>query len=365
MRIRREKPLVIANGHSTIIKEEYTHHSFFYLNFQISKSDDVYSSLNKLSEYLRDHNLKILIAFGFGFNLTFNNNTLQATIPSILFYHIPSESCKVQLICTDSDHVRLSNYPGGATVRSLDHYGVNLYFINNVTTNEKGDHYRQAYFSFATLKSILENNDISYLDLARTWLYIDDILEWYDELNRARTGFYNNENISNGVIPASTGVGQSNINGKSLLISAYALVAAEDNCMIRVVESPMQCPATDYKSSFSRALEISFTSSKRLIISGTASLDSKGETLHKGNIVRQIEYTMEVLKSIMISNQYGWDNVVRAIAYFLYPEDEKHFTDYCIANNIDCSCVLTVGATICRDDLLFEIELDAVKPLKN
>jgi len=365
MRISREKTSISDNSQLIKIKEEYPDHSFFYINFHIAKSSDVYSALKKLSAYLEDHQLEVLLAFGFGFKSHFNKGELEKMIPLILLYHNYSKGHHVQLICTDSKHVKLREYSGDTCVKSLDNYGSELYFISNVTSNEQGDYYRKAYSTFMALKRILEKNDISYSGLARTWLYIDNILDWYDELNHARTNFYNEENIFDGFIPASTGIGLSNLNGKSLSISAYALREGKDDCIIRMIESPLQCPATDYKSSFSRAVEISFNTSKRLIISGTASINSRGETLHKDSIEKQIEHTMEVVKSIMINEQYGWDNVVRSIAYFPATKVEKYFINYCMLNNIDSSYIMAVNGTVCRDDLLFEIELDAVKPVQH
>lgn len=362
MRISREEHSSGSKNIFTVIREKYADHSFFYINFSIPKSNDISSALLELSEYIRVNGFEVLMAFGFGFNKGRMAGTLNKNLPLLLLYHGSSEYSKVQLICTDSKRVEVKSFKEDIILKIMPHNGIKIYFINNIITDISGDHFIQAYNTFDTLKSILKKYKIPYGGLARTWLYIENILDWYDELNRARNDFFELENIFQELIPASTGIGLTNTSGKLISISAYALAGRKHDCSIRMIESPMQCPAIEYKSSFSRAVEIVMHSSKRLLISGTASISSSGLTLHKNNIIKQIEHTMEVVKSIMLTEDYKWDNTVRAIAYFKYPGDQKYFFDYCSKNNIDCSFILTVGGTVCRDELLFEIELDAVKP---
>lgn len=365
MKISREKISIHDRSDLTIVREEYPQHAFFYINFNVWPEGNIYQAVKNLSSYIEHNGLEVLLGFAFG-----SENPVLDGLPDnledlIFLKHDVSRGCQFQLICTDSNKVRLIQNDEKCLVKAVDHFGSSLVFISNILPGESDDCYLQAYSSFKSLGKIIKDNRTSLNNLARTWLYIYNILDWYDDLNRARNDFYTEENIFNGFIPASTGIGMGNIHGKCLSISAFAISENEGNSLIRIVDSPMQCDATNYKSSFSRAVEISHKTSKRLIISGTASIDSKGKTIFKGNIKKQVEHTMEVVKSIMLNENYGWNNVVRAIAYFLDPQDEKHFYDYCLKNYIDNSFILTVGGTICRDDLLFEIELDAVKPLQH
>lgn len=361
MQIKREIFCDTGNILLTAIREEYTQHSFFYINLYVDKYQDIETGLKYLSDYMDEKRLEILMAYCFGSFKNFNFLKHIKLTPLTILSHSCAPGTSYQLICTDSEDVLIRESIGDIYVKSLNHFGTELFFVSNLASEKDVDNYTQTYSVFQYLKSIIKKYNIGFKGLARTWLYINDILEWYDELNRARTSFFNEENIFTGIVPASTGVGNSNITSKSLLLNALLIKSDEHKNIIRMLDSPLQCPATDYKSSFSRAVEISHIASKRLLISGTASIDSEGQTLHHDNIKLQIKQTMEVVNSIMRKEDYEWKNMVRGIAYFKEPDYVKHFIEYCRLNQIDNSYILNAGGTICRDDLLFEIEVDFVK----
>ena len=74
----------------------------------------------------------------------------------------------------------------------------------------------------------------------------------------------------------------------------------------------------------------------------------------------QIDRTMKVVHAILESRGMAWRNTTRAIAYFQDMKSAPLLADYCRANGIMDLPVVNAHATVCRHDLLFEIELDAV-----
>jgi enamine deaminase RidA (YjgF/YER057c/UK114 family) len=126
------------------------------------------------------------------------------------------------------------------------------------------------------------------------------------------------------------------------------------------VPSPLQCPALDYKSSFSRAVEVQTSKQRHLYISGTASIDPAGHTAHVGNVEKQIELTMEVVEEILKSRNMKWSDTSGAVAYFKDLHDQPLFEAWCRARNLSSLPVKLVEATICREDLLFEVEWESV-----
>jgi len=97
-----------------------------------------------------------------------------------------------------------------------------------------------------------------------------------------------------------------------------------------------------------------------LFISGTASISLDGKTLHESNVEAQIDTTVQVIKTILKSREMDWSDVNRAIAYFKKSADMSWFRRFCVKNNLSLPVVITQSA-ICRDDLLFEMEVDAIK----
>lgn len=215
---------------------------------------------------------------------------------------------------------------------------------------------------FENLEAILRQEGFAFTDVVRTWLYMDRILEWYDDFNRARDAFFDSRKIFGGFVPASTGIGSANATGSAIISAAIAMRPKGANGATRaMVDSPLQCSALDYRSSFSRAAEIVTPSETTLFISGTASIEPGGLTAHLDDPVKQIDLTMEVVREILKTREMDWSHTTRAIAYIKRPEYRPVWQNWLKANGLPADYAQEIIADVCRDDLLFELELDAVK----
>ena len=74
-------------------------------------------------------------------------------------------------------------------------------------------------------------------------------------------------------------------------------------------------PATAYRSSLSRAVEVAFPEHRLLIISGTASVAPDGKSMFADDIVRQIHLTLDVVDAILKSRHMRWEDTSRTVAY--------------------------------------------------
>jgi len=217
----------------------------------------------------------------------------------------------------------------------------------------------QACQTFENLATALGQAGFTLADVARTWFYNDDILAWYGDFNRVRTAHYARTLFHTGSLPASTGVEGSNPADAALVMGAWAVQPLDNATRVAEVESPLQCPAPAYGSSFSRAMEIASGGSRRVLISGTASIAPGGETLWPGDTRKQIELTMEVVAAILRSREMNLGDVTRATAYFKHPADAELFAKWLEKRELQTMPYVPVHCDICRDDLLFELELDA------
>ncbi|MHC4665589.1 MAG: RidA family protein [Planctomycetota bacterium] len=227
-------------------------------------------------------------------------------------------------------------------------------------TERSGSNTEQAREVFDEMESGLSAAEMDFSHVVRTWLYLNKILSWYEQFNTIRTAFFSQRGLFAGVIPASTGIGAGNCAGAAVVAEALAIKPKKQNVRVQAVPSPLQCPAPDYKSSFSRAVEVVLPDHRRLYVSGTASIEPDGKTAHVGNAEKQIALTMEVVATVLQSRLMDWSSVSRAIAYFKEIENAPLFDRYCKANDIPVLPVAVAHGDICRDELLFEIELDAV-----
>ena len=209
------------------------------------------------------------------------------------------------------------------------------------------------------LETIFAGVGFTLADVVRTWFYLDNILAWYDDFNRARTGKYSGVKFCTGSLPASTGVGAKNPAGSALAMAALAFRPLQKNAYAEEVASPLQCPAPAYGSAFSRAMEVTTNAGRRLHISGTASIAPGGKTLWVGDMRRQVELTMEVVGAILHSRGLTFAELTRATAYFRHAENAGVFGDWLTANQLTQMPVVFAQCDVCRDDLLFELEAEA------
>lgn len=219
----------------------------------------------------------------------------------------------------------------------------------------------QAREVFETLERVLADAGLTYNDVVRTWIFLRDLLSWYREFNDVRTAFYQEHGVFGKLLPASTGIGAWTPSGAAIVVDALAIRPKRPTFTIDVVPSPLQGAATAYRSSFSRAIEIGWPKCRELMISGTASIDEKGQTVFIGDTARQIAMTMEVVEAILNSRGMSWADVTRSIAYFRHSEEIPLFEAYCRGRRLPPFPVAVSHSTICRDDLLFEIEADAAR----
>lgn len=221
----------------------------------------------------------------------------------------------------------------------------------------------QARATFERLEDALALADMDFSHVARTWLFLDDILSWYDDFNPVRTAFFTERGVFDRMVPASTGIGGSNPHGAALVTGAYALKSKHPAVTVQALPSPLQCPALQYGSSFSRAVEVAMPDLRRVLVSGTASIAPSGETAHVGDVAAQTARTCEVVEAILQSRGMGWEHVTRATAYVRYAEDAGVLEQHCRTANLPPLPVVVAHNVICRDDLLFELEVDAALPV--
>lgn len=217
----------------------------------------------------------------------------------------------------------------------------------------------QVQQTLGNLEWALDNAGFALRDVMRTWFYNDDILAWYDEFNRVRSAHYAGVPWRTGSLPASTGIGASNTSGAALVVAAWAMQPLDASVRAMEIGSPLQCPAPQYGSAFSRAMEIQSGGLRRLLISGTASIHPGGATAWVGNAEKQVDLTMDVIAAILESRGMTFDDVTRATAYFEHPLFRSYFDVWCATHHLEDLPVISIHADVCRSDLLFELELDA------
>jgi len=119
-------------------------------------------------------------------------------------------------------------------------------------------------------------------------------------------------------------------------------------------------------SSFSRALSLNLNGYKVLLISGTASVDENGETIHIGDFRAQCWRTYRNITNLLKAEDMTWHDIVRTSCYLRdidrdykdFNEIRSTFFDWLNLDPLPAST--GIQARICRENLLVEIEAIAI-----
>ena len=119
--------------------------------------------------------------------------------------------------------------------------------------------------------------------------------------------------------------------------------------------------------SFSRGLHVELGDWIMLFVSGTASVNERGESVHPGDFAAQARRTFANIKALLSSAAAGWHDVVRTTCYIAdfryYDEFNQVRNEFYQAEGLDPLPARTcVEARLCRPELLIEIEALAIVP---
>jgi 2-iminobutanoate/2-iminopropanoate deaminase len=119
-------------------------------------------------------------------------------------------------------------------------------------------------------------------------------------------------------------------------------------------------------SSFSRGLRLDIKDVTILMISGTASIDENGLTVHEGDFRKQTLRTYHNITALLAAEGASWKDVVRTTCYLRDIErDYAAFnairTEFFKGQGLDPLPASTgIQAILCRPDLLVEMEAMAI-----
>jgi 2-iminobutanoate/2-iminopropanoate deaminase len=124
--------------------------------------------------------------------------------------------------------------------------------------------------------------------------------------------------------------------------------------------------AYDYGSAFSRGMRVELGKFVVLFISGTASIDDLGQTVHAGDLRAQVRRTFDNITALLASEGATWKDIVRTTCYLrdierdyqAFNEERAAFYRKQRLNPLPAST--GIQAILCRPDLLVEIEAIAM-----
>lgn len=142
----------------------------------------------------------------------------------------------------------------------------------------------------------------------------------------------------------------------------------------RIAKRPVEnkavlCEAYDYpkKVSFSRGMRVELDNAVMIFISGTASVNEEGRSVHAGDVGAQSRRTFRNIAALLESEGADWHDVVRTTCYLAdfrnydaFNEVRNRFYEEQELDPLPASTC--IEARLCRPELMVEIEAVAIVP---
>jgi enamine deaminase RidA (YjgF/YER057c/UK114 family) len=216
------------------------------------------------------------------------------------------------------------------------------------------------------IKSLAKHNCTLKDNCIRTWIYVQGVDIHYTGMVNERKKFFEEEGLTSKThYIASTGIEGRYFNPKSLvLMDAYSIEGIK-SAQIRYLQAPTHLnPTYEYGVTFERATSVDYGDRRHIFISGTASINNKGEIMYPSDIVKQTERTFENISMLLNQAEAQMDDIVQMIVYLRDIADYSVVSEYLETNYTEMP-YLIVLAPVCRPGWLVEVECIAVKQVKN
>lgn len=223
---------------------------------------------------------------------------------------------------------------------------------------EAGTSYEQTQKLLLRYHSLLSHHGITLAgNCLRTWFFVRDVDTQYGGLVVARREYF----TSQGLTPqthyiASTGIGGNPSNPKSLVqLGCYALDGFEPKQQRYLYALTHLNKTYEYGVTFERGTLLEYGDRGHILISGTASINNRGEVVNVGDIVGQTHRMWENVEQLLREGGMSYADVMQIIVYL------RDTADYPVVSKMfeqrfpDTPYVITL-APVCRPTWLIEME---------
>ena len=209
---------------------------------------------------------------------------------------------------------------------------------------------------------LLEEGCTLEANCIRTWLFVNDIDLNYGGVVRARNQFFFTQGLTvHTHFIASTGIGGRQQDPNVLSQMDNYAIAGLQHEQRHFLYAPTHLNRTsDYGVSFERGTYIDYADRRHVFISGTASINNKGEVMYPRDVVKQTHRMWENVEALLNEAGCSYDDVAEMVVYL------RDVADYQTVHKLyeerfgDKPFVIVL-APVCRPGWLVEMECMAVK----
>lgn len=196
----------------------------------------------------------------------------------------------------------------------------------------------------------------------RTWLFVNDVDVNYAGVVRARNQvFFTQGMTADTHFIASTGIGGRQQDAQVLTqMDNYAIAGIKPEQVHYLYASTHLNRTSDYGVSFERGTYVDYADRRQVFISGTASINNKGQIEHPKDIVKQTHRMWENVEALLSEANCSYEDVGLMIVYLRDVADYEQVSEL-YDERFPHTPRIIVHAPVCRSGWLIEMECMAVK----
>ena len=200
----------------------------------------------------------------------------------------------------------------------------------------------------------------------RTWLFVNDVDLNYGGVVRARNQFFFTQGLTiHTHFIASTGIGGKQQDPNVLTQMDNYAIAGIQKDQIHYLYAPTHLNRTsDYGVSFERGTAVDYADRRHVFISGTASINNKGEVMYPKDVEKQTRRMWDNVEALLAEAECTYDDVPMLIVY-LRDVADYDLVSSLFAERFPDKPLVIVHAPVCRTGWLVEMECMAVKAINN
>ena len=215
---------------------------------------------------------------------------------------------------------------------------------------------------FTIFQNDLEADNLTLANnCIRTWLFVQNVDVNYAGVVSGRRKFFERKGLTKDThYIASTGIEGRVANPNALIqMDAYAIDGLQKGQIQYLYALTHLSPTYVYNVTFERGTSIIYGDRRHHYISGTASIDNKGDVLHVGDVEAQTLRMWENIEKLLEEGGASMDDIVSGIVYLRDPSDYARIRKM-FDRKFPNTPLVFVYAPVCRPTWLIEMECIAI-----
>ena len=276
----------------------------------------------------------------------------------------PLDGTKVAMWVYLQKGVQTKTLPNG--IYEVSHGGYRHLWMAGACNQASNSEYQMRLLFNDYVMQLLENGCSLADNCIRTWLFVQNVDVNYAGVVKARNEVFVTQNLTDKThFIASTGIAGRHANPKVFVqMDAYAVDGLQKE-QIHYLYAPTHLnPTYEYGVSFERGTYVDYGDRRHVFISGTASINNKGEIMYPGDVRKQTERMWENVETLLKEADCGFEHVGHLLVYL------RDIADYTVVKDMFDKRFPNIPkvfllAPVCRPGWLVEMECMAILPKHN